>query len=173
MTAPEWHDRTRSGNSCPMRGIIFFLLFALTISPLSGAPASNADENAIRQLIQRYVDARNHMDEAALRGLFTPDADQLVSTGQWRRGLDNLLEGAMASSRKENGKSAVNIESVRILGKDTAIADGRYETSGADAAAPRKMWSTFVMRRVPEGWRITAIRNMLPTSATPIPANQK
>jgi uncharacterized protein (TIGR02246 family) len=107
------------------------------------------------------------MDEKALHGLFTADADQLVSSGEWRRGLDNLLQGAMASSKKENGKSSVTVESVRMVGKDAAVADGRYETSSAGAAAPRKMWSTFVMQRTSEGWRIAAIRNMLPTPAAP------
>jgi uncharacterized protein (TIGR02246 family) len=150
-----------------MRWITSLTLFVLTTRSLFPAPTLTADENAVRQLIQRYVDARNHADQAALHELFTADADQLVSTGQWRRGLDNLLQGAMASSKKENGKSSVTIESVRMLGKDGAIADGRYETSTADASAPRKMWSTFVMQRTGDGWRITAIRNMLPTPAAP------
>jgi uncharacterized protein (TIGR02246 family) len=150
-----------------MRWITSLALFVLTAGSLFAAPTLTTDENAIRQLIQRYVDARNQMDQATLRELFTADADQLVSTGQWRRGLDNLLQGAMASSKKENGKSSVTVESVRMLGKDGAIADGRYETSALGAAPPRKMWSTFVMQRTKEGWRITAIRNMLPTPAAP------
>jgi hypothetical protein len=29
------------------------------------------------------------------------------------------------------------------------------------------MWSTFVMTRTKDGWRITAIRNMLPAPPTP------
>jgi uncharacterized protein (TIGR02246 family) len=106
--------------------------------------------------------ARNHNNAAALRRLFTPDADQLVSTGVWRHGLDDLLKGAMASSQKENGQSSVTLESIRMLGRDTAIADGRYETSAIGAASSRKMWSTFVLRRTSAGWRIAAIRNMLP-----------
>jgi uncharacterized protein (TIGR02246 family) len=150
-----------------MRWITSVVLFALTICPLFGEPTAAKDDNAIRHLIERYVEARNHMDERALHGFFTPDADQLVSTGEWRRGLDNLLQGAMASSKKENGKSSVTVESVRMVGKDAAIADGRYETSSAGASAPRKMWSTFVMQRTTEGWRIAAIRNMLPTPSAP------
>ena len=96
------------------------------------------------------------MDVGALRELFTPDADQLVSTGTWRRGLDDLVQGAVASSKKENGQSSVTLESVRMLGPETAIADGRYVTSS------RNMWSAFVLRLVQGGWRIAAIRNMLP-----------
>src|ERR1700676_1827735 len=110
-----------SGNSCRMRWITALALIVFATGSFFGAPTLTADENAIRQLIQRYVDARNQMDQAALRELFTADADQLVSTGQWRRGLDNLLQGPLASSKKENGKSSVTIESVRMLGKEGAI----------------------------------------------------
>ena len=120
------------------------------------------DDDALRQLIQRYVAARNHLDIAALRQLFTPDADQLVSSGTWRRGLEALLQGAMASSKKENRQSTVAVESVRMLGPDTAIVDGRYEASAAGGAEPRKMWSAFVLQRTSDGWKIAAIRNMLP-----------
>ena len=140
-----------------MRSILFLLPFLLAAAPPTG------DDAAIRQLIQHYVDVRNHMDEAVLRTLFTPDADQLVSNGQWRKGLDNLIQGAIASSKKESGQSSVTLESVRMLGNDTAIADGRYETSTA-GSAPRKMWSAFIVQRTGQGWRIAAIRNMLPSS---------
>jgi uncharacterized protein (TIGR02246 family) len=134
-----------------MRLLISFLLVSATV--VSAA----SDQDEIRALVQRYVDARNHKDATAVRALFTSDADQLVSTGEWRRGLDALLKGAMASSRKESGTSTVTLESVRMIGADTAIADGRYQTS-----PERKMWSTFVLLRTKAGWRIAAIRNMLP-----------
>jgi len=49
------------------------------------------------------------------------------------------------------------VETVRFVSADVAIADARYEIGD------RKMWSTFVMKRGPGGWRIEAIRNMLPT----------
>ncbi len=140
--------------------LIASLLFLGLFLPCA-ASAASAD-NAIRQVVSDYMAARNHNDAAALRQLFTPDADQLVSTGVWRHGLDDLLKGAMASSKKENGKSSVTLESIRILSPDTAIADGRYETSTVGDTSPRKMWSTFVLQRTSAGWRIAAIRNMLP-----------
>lgn len=136
------------------------------------AGAATADDDAIRALVQRYMDARNHKDATAVRELFTPDADQLVSTGEWRRGLDALLAGAMASSKRETGQSTVTLESVRLIARDTAIADGRYQTSSIGNAAPRNMWSTFVLLRTKAGWRIAAIRNMLP-APTPAPVPHK
>lgn len=144
-------------------GLLSLLLATVAVS----ATAAGSDDAAIRTLVQRYMDARNQKDEAALRQLFMPDADQLVSSGEWRRGLDALLKGAMASSKKEGGNSSVILESVRLIGTDTAIADGRYQTSVIGASSSpgltRRMWSTFILRRTGEGWRIAAIRNMLPS----------
>ena len=120
------------------------------------ASAYGQDESAIRDLVQKYVDARNNRDAEATRALFTPDADQLVSSGEWRKGLDALIRGAMASSAKEAGNSSITVQAVRFLTPDIAIVDGRYETSN------RKMWSTLIVKRASGGWRIAAIRNMLP-----------
>ena len=131
----------------------------------SATPSS--ENRAIRAVIHRYVDVRNHFDEAALRELFTQDADQLVSNGEWRRGLENLVQGAAASSKKENGRSSVVVDHIRLLSPNVAIVDGRYETSAAGASSPRKMWSTFVLLKKEGRWRIAAIRNMLPSAPLP------
>ena len=53
------------------------------------------------------------------------------------------------------------MESVRLLAPDVALVDGRYVQAAAGAEA-RAMWTTLVLTRSSEGWKITAIRNMLP-----------
>jgi uncharacterized protein (TIGR02246 family) len=123
------------------------------------AAAVTADEAAIREIVARYVDARDAKDPKATEALFTPDADQLVSSGEWRRGRYALVRGAMASSEASGGKRTITVETVRFLSPDVAIADGRYEIAGP---VPRRMWASLIMKRTPEGWRIAAIRNMLP-----------
>jgi uncharacterized protein (TIGR02246 family) len=143
----------------------FFLL--LVCLPLFAETLPSADDTAIRALVNQYMEARNSNNGSALAALFTSDADQLVSTGEWRHGRAALLKGAMASSRKENGRSSIEVESVRLVGHDAAIADGRYQTAAAGSANRRRMWSTFVLERTPSGWRITAIRNMLPSPPSP------
>ena len=125
---------------------------------------SASDEIAIRQLVQNYMQARNTKNAEATRSLFTKDADQLVSTGEWRKGIDGLVQGAMASSQKETGQSSIAIESIRFIDPDIAIADGRYETSSLVSCTTRKMWTTLIVRRTETGWKIAAIRNMLPAS---------
>ena len=114
--------------------------------------------------MRRYADAREARDPEAVAALFTEDADQLVSSGEWRRGRDVLVKGTMASSARNTGTRTIVVETLRMLGPDTAIADARYEISGAET---RKMWSTFVLVRQQGQWRISAIRNMLPAPPTP------
>jgi len=131
----------------------------LLCSQLFAAQAGRtSDDSAVREMVKRYSDARDLKDPKEIGALFTENADQLVSTGEWRRGKEALVRGMLASSAKETGKRTLIVETVRFLGPDVAIADARYEIG------ERKMWSTFVMKRSAGGWRIEAIRNMLPTA---------
>jgi len=133
-------------------------LIAAALFAAAALAQSPKDQAAIRDIVAKYVDARDQIDPKATAALFTSDADQLVSSGEWRRGRDELVKGAMASSQASSGKRTIAIETIRFLSTDVAIADGRYEIAGSD----RHMWTSLVMKRTPEGWRISAIRNMLP-----------
>ena len=140
-----------------------FVVLLLTCIPVQ-AQVTAPEDAAIRDVVRRYVDAREARDPEAVTALFTTDADQLVSSGEWRRGREELVKGTMASSARTTGKRTIVIETIRMVGPDVAIADGRYEISSAET---RKMWSTFVMARQQGQWRISAIRNMLPAPPTP------
>jgi uncharacterized protein (TIGR02246 family) len=124
-----------------------------------------ADEQAVRAVVARYVEAREKRDATALAALFVADADQLVSSGEWRRGKEAVVSGGLASSARSAGTRTIQVEYVRVVAPDVAIADGRYEIGGAAGAEARRMWTTFVMARGADGgWRISAIRNMLPAA---------
>jgi uncharacterized protein (TIGR02246 family) len=128
------------------------------------AATNTAEEKAVREVVQRYVDARDRRDAAALAQLFTADADQFTTSGEWRRGRDGIVKGGLASSQQNPGSRTITVESVRFIARDVAIADGPYAIRGADPATTRPMWTTIVVTRTPEGWRIAAIRNALPTA---------
>ena len=149
-----------------MRKILIVLLAALPL--LAQKPA---DEAAVRGLVARYVDAREQRDPKAVEELFTPDADQLVSSGEWRKGRASVVRGTLASSESTGGRRTITVESVRFLSPDVAIADGRYEISGLAGGQTRHMWSSIICARTPGGWRIAGIRNMLP--APPAPAARR
>jgi uncharacterized protein (TIGR02246 family) len=122
-----------------------------------------SDEAAIREVVRRYVAARERNDPATIAALFTTDADQLTSSGEWRKGRDAIVRGTLASSKQTGGTRSITVESVRFPSADTAIADGRYEITGG-AGGDRRMWTSFVLIRGKGEWSIAAIRNMLPAA---------
>jgi uncharacterized protein (TIGR02246 family) len=128
---------------------------------------TGGNDAAIRDVVKKYEEARNATDANAVALLFTADSDQLVSSGEWRKGRDAVVRGTMASSGATGGKRTLTVAGIRYLGRDAAIADARYDLTGLAGGQERHMWSTFVLARTPTGWRIAAIRNMLP--AAPVP----
>jgi len=147
---------------------LFIALCCLAARPAlaQGTAAVATDEAAVRVIVARYVDAREKRDAKLLEALFTADADQLVTTGEWRKGRDNVVRGGLASSQANPGSRQIAIEVVRFVAPGVALADGRYEISEAGSTAPRRMRTTFLVVRAAIEWRIAAIRNMAPTDAT-------
>lgn len=133
----------------------------------AGQSGSAGGDAAIRDVVKKYEESRNAPDANAVAALLTADSDQLVSSGEWRRGRDAVVRGAMASSRATGGKRTLTVESVRHLAADVVIADARYDLAGLAGGQERHMWSTFLLTHTSEGWRIAAIRNMLPAAAVP------
>ncbi len=133
----------------------------LVVASTSLCIAANP-EAEIRAAIQKYVDVRDHPDPKALEALFTADADQLVSSGEWRKGRAAVVQGTIAASQKEAGKRTITVESIRFLTKTVAIAEGRYDLMDAAGNPTRRMWTSMVLTREHSGWHIAAIRNMLP-----------
>jgi uncharacterized protein (TIGR02246 family) len=144
------------------------LMVPLFVTLVRAQSAGPADEAAIRQVVHKYLDAREHRDAKAVADVFTPDADQLVSTGEWRRGREALVRGTLASSESTGGHRTITIQTIRLLAPGVALADGPYELTGLVTGTSRNMWTTFLLTRGSDGWRIAAIRNMRPT--TPAPA---
>ncbi|MFN0108233.1 MAG: YybH family protein [Blastocatellia bacterium] len=142
--------------------VLCCLVFTLPCLAQTKNDKRGKDEVAIREVVAKYVDARERIDPKATEALFTADADQLVSSGEWRKGREDVVAGSMASSRSSSGKRTITLESIRFVSNDVVIADGRYELTGQTPATNRSMWATLVLKREGKSWRITAIRNMLP-----------
>ena len=123
--------------------------------------SSRPTKAAVRAVVAAYVDARERRDPAAIGALFTADADQVNSAGDWRRGREGIVKGTLESSQRNTGARRITIKAVRFPSANVAVADGDYEIG------TRLMWTTFVMVRQAEGWKITAIRNAPHTSTSP------
>ena len=139
--------------------IAFFILIGLTAS----AQDTAKNRKEINAVIDNYSLAREKRDTVLLKSILTSDIDQLVSTGEWRYGMPAAVKGMMASSAGSPGARSITVDKIRFTGAESAIVDAKYEIQNADGTA-RKMWSTFIVVHASAGWKISAIRNMLPTN---------
>jgi len=148
-----------------MRSILLSLVIIATATGgLLAQPVLPTEKQRkdISILIDKYSEAREKRDTFLLKDILTVDIDQLVSTGEWRNGIDASVKGMLNSSASSPGTRTLTIERMRLLDPTTAIVDCKYEIQNIDGS-PRKMWSTFIVVALQEAWRISAIRNMLPT----------
>ena len=113
-------------------------------------------------LIDQYSQAREKRDTVLLKSILTSDIDQLVSSGEWRSGIKESTMGMLRSSASSPGTRTLKVEKIRFLNPQCAIVDARYEIQNADGSL-RKMWSTFIIVDQKNNWKISAIRNMLPS----------
>lgn len=125
--------------------------------------SSGRTKGKVEEVISRYAQARDNRDTTLLKQILTDDIDQLVSSGEWRTGIRAAIEGMMASSASRPGDRMLQVDKVRFLSPRTALADCRYEIKNSDGSV-RRMWSSFVLVADGGRWKITAIRNMLPSA---------
>lgn len=159
----KYRTHTRINLIWPINKIII-LIFLIPFFPgiLEAQDQHLKDRIKITQLIDDYAHAREQNDPEKIRMLFTADADQLVSSGEWRYGMESLVDGMQRSSASNPGDRSLTVETIRFIDKQTAITDARYEIKAQDGSITRKMWSTFVVVEKKGQWKIAAIRNMLP-----------
>lgn len=151
------------------RSVIAIALLALATATPALAQTPITDQAAVRAVVDAYSAARDKSDAAALTALFTADADQLVSSGEWRRGRDAVVKGSLASSQQAQGKRTFTVDSVRMVAANVALVDSRYEIAQPDGTT-RRMWASWLLVKDGSTWKITGIRNMLPAPPAGTPA---
>ena len=147
-----------------MKNIYCIILFNM-ITPCIFAQGNKTDDKErqeIFSLIDNYSHAREKKDTVLLKSILTTDVDQLVSSGEWRNGITGSMEGMMRSTESNPGPRKLIVEKIRSINSESAIVDARYEIQNTDGTI-RKMWSTFIVVHKDKAWKITAIRNILPT----------
>ena len=142
--------------------LVLLNLISIVFSFGQQTKPTQQQQKDISLLIDKYSEAREKRDTVLLKSILTPDIDQLVSTGEWRNGINASVKGMLRSSATTPGTRTLTIEKTRLLNTNCAIVDCKYEIQNADGT-PRKMWSTFVVVTDKGAWKISAIRNMLPT----------
>jgi uncharacterized protein (TIGR02246 family) len=152
--------------------IVIVFTLALTVPTVAQAPStSSADDAAIRRVLQQHDDARNKGDWKALGDLFTQDAEQLTSSGDWRRGRSQIEKGTaqITTTTYKGGKYTTRVERVRMLAPGVAIADGTFEIANIGSGGSRRGNTTYVLVKSGDRWQIAAARSMVPTPVGPSP----
>ncbi len=142
-----------------------FLYLSISLTQVQGQDnnPTMAQQKAIGALIDRYSEARERSDTMLLKSILSSDVDQLVSTGEWRIGIGAAIEGMLKSSANSPGTRTLIIDKIRMLDAHGAIVDCRYEIMNNDKTT-RKMWSSFIVVADKSKWKISAIRNMMPSA---------
>jgi hypothetical protein len=146
-----------------MRNKLRLLCFLLVVTDLAAvaqdAPVRSEDELAIRHVTQEYILQRDKGDEAGLRALLTAACDQRLTSGRMRLGREAVVRGSLDSTQNSGGTRVISLESIRFLGADVAIANGRYDSLGRSDGTDLHMLTTIVFWRIDGEWYIDAIRN--------------
>ena len=151
-----------------MRKLVAFLTaLSATVSvavAIGQGAGRAADEQAVRAVIQAFLDTREKNDAAGLAALLTADVDQRQTSGNMRSGRDAVVSGSLATQQSTGGRRTITVDSLRFVGDDVAIADGRYDSIGRADGTDQRMLTSMVLRRERGAWKIAAIRNMLPST---------
>src|SRR6476619_6664213 len=79
-----------------MRNVFLLLLFNLSVPMFLRAQITVDNNKQIKEitfLIDNYSKARENRDTVLLKRILTEDVDQLVSTGEWRNGINSAVQG--------------------------------------------------------------------------------
>jgi hypothetical protein len=146
-------------NSC----LLLLLLSNAVAGYAQFAKLTDRQRQSITAVINQYSQARESRDTLLLKKILTTDVDQLVSTGEWRTGMAEAVQGMMKSSATNPERRTLTVDKIRLVTTNSAIVDCRYEIANANGD-PKKMWSSFIVVADKNVWKISAIRNMLPAA---------
>lgn len=130
----------------------------------SAAPRErSSDVKAIGDLLDSFVRAYNARNAEALGPLFTPDAEIEDEEGAITRGRDAIVQRFADIFKETKGDRLTAVtESLRFLGTDLAIEEGRASiTAGPDSSPVENRYSVLYARQ--EGrWLHARIRDEPP-----------
>ena len=128
---------------------------------VDGRNLETADREATHWL-HDFNSAFNHNDAARAASLFTPAADQRVSSGTFLSGraeIENFL--AALFENYPDAKQQLSLISARFIEPDLLLVEAAWEITGLSEA--RSGFATYLLRKEHETWSCIAGRSMIPT----------
>jgi uncharacterized protein (TIGR02246 family) len=106
------------------------ILLAVAGSVVMARPAVD-EEEAVRDLWERFEHAFNRFDAAEIAGLYAPDADRVNAAGEWARGRNEIRRQYEDELQRRRADPAVRpfkpTIRLRFLRSDVALIDGEWD----------------------------------------------
>jgi uncharacterized protein (TIGR02246 family) len=124
---------------------------------------SSPEMEAVRKTADAFAKAFNAGDAKAVAAFWTKDGEFVGADGDTIRGRDEI-EKSYAEFFKSNPKTtiAVEIESVRLLGRYTALEEGTLKVTRPGDKEPGVSRYSVLHVREDDGWRMASVREWVP-----------
>ena len=144
--------------------ILAFIFVALpSASRAQTASTSNADEAAVRKIVQQVQDGWNAHDGKAFAAPFAADADYVVVNGMYVKGREEIEKGhtQIFTTIYKESRNVATIKSVRFLRPDVAVAHVEWNLEFKMNGETRKARGITTMAMTKDGgkWSIAAFQN--------------
>jgi uncharacterized protein (TIGR02246 family) len=139
-----------------------------------GAKGRGIDEQAIRTIVKRFMDAWNHHDAKAFAEVFAEDADFTNWRGDGANGRGKIQEmhaSVFDTVFKNSHQEHTDIK-IRFIRPDVAVADIRWRMTGAtdgqgNPRPERQGLLSCVMANDAAQWQIVVMHNLDLTALPP------
>jgi uncharacterized protein (TIGR02246 family) len=152
---------------------ICFLLISLTAF---GQSRTEADQKAIRELMDRFMDSWNRHDAQAFAAVFAEDADFTNVLGIGAKGRSKIEEfhAPVFATIFKNSHQRYDDIKVRFIRDDIAAVDVHWQMTGATDAQgnprpERHGLLNFVMVKDTGRWQIVVMHNLDLSAPPPLP----
>ncbi len=127
----------------------------------AAAADRHGDEQAIGALVEAFTKAFNEGDPAAVAATFTSGAIVVDEKGERTLGRDAIRDQFAASFKDSPGSTiAIQVSSLRFLGQETALEEGRATiTPAKGAGAPEISGFTAIYVKEDGHWLQAAVRD--------------
>ncbi len=150
----------------PFYGLVALCLAANLLPACSSHTPSEADEEALRQLINEdFKDAWDANDDEAIAASFTEEADLAFPTSPWIRGKEAVQQAFHRPNRPEGLTINPSISHIRFLAPGLALVDVDAHFTGGRTPQGEPVpddWdsATMLLRNAGGTWKYEMLRVM-------------
>ena len=148
----------------PIKAVVCALLFSMTALGQSG---KDADQKAIRDVMDKFMDAWNRHDPHAFAAVFAEDADftNVLGIGASGRAKIEEFHAPVFATIFKNSHQKYDEIKVRFIRDDIAAVDVHWQMTGAtdpqgNPRPDRHGLLNFVMGKDAGRWQIVVMHNL-------------